>query len=346
MRILSVTAMRDEGPFILEWLAWHRLLGVTDFLIYSNDCRDGTDLLLDALDRAGVVAHRPHEPDPEKSIQWQALKAAWREPLRKAADWMLISDVDEFPMIHAGAHRFADLIAALPEAAEAIAMPWRLFGANAVAGFADMPVTAQFTRAAPVEMAHPIAATFFKSLFRPSAFQRPGVHRPERKAGEAAASWYGGDGEPLAPHLLSDKRLSLYPRQANRSLVEMHHYSLRSAESFLVKAGRGLPNRSSKAIDLGYWVERNFNLVENGAALALSEALAAEIAALKALPKVATLHEACCQHHRAEIARLLRQPESYRLFTECLHARTSYALPPATELSLFRLFGELGKGTE
>lgn len=39
---LMITSMRDEAPFIPEWIAYHRLIGFTDFLIYSNDCADGT----------------------------------------------------------------------------------------------------------------------------------------------------------------------------------------------------------------------------------------------------------------------------------------------------------------
>ena len=65
MRITSVTSVRDEGPYLLEWLAWHRLLGVTDFLVASNDCRDGCDRLLDVLAGHGVLRHLPQPPMAE-----------------------------------------------------------------------------------------------------------------------------------------------------------------------------------------------------------------------------------------------------------------------------------------
>ena len=47
-----ITTMKNEGPFILEWLAYHRAIGVDDFLIYTNDCTDGTDTMLDLLESA------------------------------------------------------------------------------------------------------------------------------------------------------------------------------------------------------------------------------------------------------------------------------------------------------
>lgn len=338
MRILSVTGMRDEGPFLVEWLAWHRLIGVTDFLVFSNDCTDGTEVLLQALAAAGVLTHLPHRAPETGSVQWQALAAGWAHPLRQVADWMLISDADEFPVVHAGGHRLSDLIAALPAATEAVALPWRLFGNAGVIGFADLPVTAQFRRSAPAAMQHPVGATFFKSLFRPAAFARPGIHRPGQFADRPPPHWVDGSGAPLPAALAADDgRLSLYPAAPGRALAEMHHYSLRSAESFVVKAARGLPNRK-KPVDLHYWVERNFNTAENPAAGVLAGPLAAEIATLKALPGVAAAHRACCTAHRAAFLRLLGDPAVYRLFTGCILAAQSAALPDRLAAQLYRLF--------
>jgi hypothetical protein len=49
MDILAVTCMRNEGPYCVEWIAHHRAAGFTKFLIYTHDCTDGTDALLDLL---------------------------------------------------------------------------------------------------------------------------------------------------------------------------------------------------------------------------------------------------------------------------------------------------------
>ncbi len=57
-RVAIVTTMKNEGPFILEWLAYHRAIGVTDFLIYTNDCTDGTDTMLQMLMAKGLCQWR------------------------------------------------------------------------------------------------------------------------------------------------------------------------------------------------------------------------------------------------------------------------------------------------
>ena len=85
MRILAVTTLRNEAPFIVEWVAHMRSIGVTDLLVYTNDCDDGTDALLAVLANHGILHHIIQDVPQGVSPQWQALKAAWRHPLRRAA---------------------------------------------------------------------------------------------------------------------------------------------------------------------------------------------------------------------------------------------------------------------
>jgi hypothetical protein len=51
-----VTAMKNEGPYILEWVAHHLAIGFGHFIVVTNDCADGTDEILLALQRQGLVA--------------------------------------------------------------------------------------------------------------------------------------------------------------------------------------------------------------------------------------------------------------------------------------------------
>ncbi|NEX44811.1 glycosyltransferase family 2 protein [Pseudotabrizicola algicola] len=342
MKILAFTCVKNEGPFLLEWLAYNRLIGVTDFVVFSNDCEDGTDKLLTGLAEQGVLRHIPHRAPPDKSVQWQALQKVVKDDLTAGYDWAVFLDVDEFPMIHAGQHRLADAFAALPPNADALAMPWRLFGANGHVRFDDQPVTAQFLRSAPEDLFHPIAGRYIKTLYRPSRFQKPGVHRPKRRVADALPNWFDGAGQPLPPEFAArDGQIALPTLTTGRSLIELNHYSLRSVESFIVKTARGLANRRVKTIDLGYWVERNFNTVENSAITLWSAALAQEIAALRALPRIESLHQQSCDWHRARAASLIRTEEGYRLYCDCLHAADSAVLSRRLALHLYSVFAEL-----
>ncbi|MEM7670302.1 MAG: glycosyltransferase family 2 protein [Pseudomonadota bacterium] len=144
--MLIVTKMKNEGPFILEWLAHHMAIGVTDFLVYTNDCSDGTDGMLDVLQKRGLVQHRENPfRKVKKSIHHAVYSASLKEQAYKRADWIVTMDVDEFINIHVGDGTLTDLFAAVPNA-NLISITWRVFGNNFVHEFRDEPVTEQFTR--------------------------------------------------------------------------------------------------------------------------------------------------------------------------------------------------------
>ena len=328
MRVLCVTCVRDEGPFLLDWLAHHRGLGVTDFLIYSNDCSDGTVQMLDALQASGFVNHIPQDVPPNKTPQWQGLKDAWKHPARKAADWVLATDVDEYLNIKTGNGTLTALMDAVPDC-DAVALPWRLFGNSDVVGFEDRPVAEQFTKSAPENGIGVLATHYFKTLFRAKGpFNKIGVHRPKRKP-DAAARWVDAGGTPLPDEFAQrDSRPSLAGYSTVRDLVELNHYSVRSVESFIVKTARGLPSSRKKAIDLAYWVERNFNQVENTTIARHSDATATEKAFLLAIPGMAELHDASVQWHRRRLPELLRDPAVMQLYGQIMIAGGSTGMPP------------------
>jgi hypothetical protein len=342
MKTLSWTCVRNEGPFLLEWIAYHRLIGVTEFIVFSNDCDDGSDRLLDALAKQGVLRHIEQTIETDKSVQWQAAQRMHKHRWIHDFDWAMFTDVDEFPVIHAGDGRLDDLFAGITGDTDAVAMPWRLFGSGGKVMFEDQPVTRQFTRSAPRDLYHPVAGRFIKTLFRPSRFGKPGIHRPKRDTSLPVPRWVDGSGAQMAEAFSEhDGRISIPALSVGRDLVELNHYSLRSAQSFLVKAWRGLANRRGKEIDLSYWVERNFNTVENTGLSRWDAALDTEIAALRSLPGVAGLHDHACDWHRNRARALVRTPTGYRLFCNCLHAAGSAALPRDLALQLYAEFAKI-----
>ena len=69
-----VGCMKNEAPYILEWVAHHRAVGFDNFLIYTNDCTDGTDAVLARLQDLGILQHRNNDDWKGNSPQqqWQA----------------------------------------------------------------------------------------------------------------------------------------------------------------------------------------------------------------------------------------------------------------------------------
>ena len=108
MKITAVTTQKNEGAFLLEWIAYHKIIGFTDIVILSNDCEDGSDEMLDHLSKSGEIIHlRNDGPYDERGIQFAALKLADRQKAVKEADWIMHLDIDEFLNIHVGMVRLA-----------------------------------------------------------------------------------------------------------------------------------------------------------------------------------------------------------------------------------------------
>ena len=311
-RVTIVTAMKNEGPFILEWLAYHRMIGVTDVLVYSNDCTDGTDRFLDLLERKGLVTHRvnPFDAGQGQKPQHAAFAAAETEPVVRAADWLMTLDVDEFINIHAGAGHLADLFAAIGDAT-LVSLTWRLFGNADIARFREGFLTRQFTRCAAPLTRKPHQAWGFKTLYRNAGlFRKLGVHRPKGLNPEMLdhVRWVNGSGRPM-------------PRSAYRhawrstlhtygyELATLNHYAVRSAESFLVKRDRGRVNHTARDQGLAYWFRMNHNTVEDRSIQRMLPALDRAVAGLLSDPEIAAMQAEVVARHRARIAALLARPD-------------------------------------
>lgn len=318
MKFLAVLTVRNEGAFLLEWLAHHRAVGFTDFLVFSNDCQDGTDTMLDRLADLGHVTHiRNDGPYDQGGIQFTALKAADKLPIVRKADWILPLDVDEFVNIHTGDRTLPALLQALPDAS-AITLTWRLFGNNGVVQFKDAPITTQFTHAAPAIMYWPWRAAMFKTLYRnDGTYRKLGVHRPRNpdKSKLDSARWFDGEGRELEDKFATKGIFSPYGRP-NYGLVQLNHYPLGAMESYIVKADRGRAVHSDHMLDVDYWVERNFSAEEDSTIAALDSS--DQRAELMADPELARLHDEAVHWRKARFDELMLQEPFRALFGRLL----------------------------
>ncbi|OOY30420.1 glycosyltransferase family 2 protein [Thioclava sp. F36-6] len=338
MRALAITSVKNEGPFLLEWLAHHRAIGFTDFLVFSNDCDDGTDAMLDRLQEIGWLTHVPNPGPWKEGPQWAALKQADAHPLVAQADWIAVIDVDEFITIKTGDGTLDALIEAVPQAT-AFAMTWRLFGNCGVVGFEDRPVTQQFPRCAPPDMLWPWRASIFKTLFaNTGAYAKLGVHRPRAPQDDKLAGtlWVDGSGRKLPPHYQRQK-LFTPPGSAPYDLVQLNHYPLGSMEGYLVKCDRGRSNRQAGAFDMSYWVERNFSDVEDDSIRRHDAGTQARLAELTADSDLPDLHNKAVMWRKAKARALLREEPYRALFGRLLLCPPSRPLSPQAAKLMVRL---------
>jgi len=106
MQLGLVSIQRNRGPWLVEWFAFHHLMGFDRFYFYAHMCTDETHALLDKLGRRFAVS--PYVIGQQQDrVQLSAYQHACDNHL-KDVDWMCFIDGDEFI--------FPTAAATLPEA--------------------------------------------------------------------------------------------------------------------------------------------------------------------------------------------------------------------------------------
>jgi hypothetical protein len=320
-KIVLITAMKNEGPFLLEWIAYHRAIGVTDIIVFTNDCTDGTDTFLDLLATFGIVEHYPN-PFREMKLKPQHAGFRTAEQLEtvKNADWLMTLDVDEFINVHVGDGHLQDLFAAVGQA-NMISCTWRLFGNSDLDSFDDDFLLRQFTRCAAENASRPHQAWGFKTLYQNNGiFRKLGVHRPKGLKGSAVSylNWVNGSGQEMPKKEFRSGWRS-NTETVGYDLVSLNHYAVRSTQSFLVKRDRGRVNHVERDQGSAYWFRMNHNTTKDTSIQRMIPGLEAEWDRFMADPKIAAAqaHSVAC--HRAKITALLDQPEP-RAFYDTLNS--------------------------
>ncbi|MDU8926689.1 glycosyltransferase family 2 protein [Alisedimentitalea sp. MJ-SS2] len=339
MRITAVTCVKNEGPFLLEWIAFNRLIGVTDHLFYSNDCTDGTDELLEALQDRGLVQHLPN-PAQGRNYQMEALKDAKRWEIVTEADWVWVADVDEFLNIHVGDHTIPALVEACGNP-QAISLHFQFFSDCGIEKYADRPIIEQFTRSHNPDLWCGETAIEVKSLMRHDfPLKYFGAHRPffrDKLPKKKHPTWTDGAGRTVPHRFLvaaNPRRIRKFPAQGAREYATLNHYALRSLDSYLVKNDRGDVNRENRAFDDTYWRERNDDVFLDTSIHRYLPDLKSALDDLKSDSKIKALHDKAVAAHITKRDELLAQP-AYRGMYEQL--RTAPRISPQEQSMLVEL---------
>lgn len=164
--VCAIATARNEGLYVLEWLAHHRSLGIQTFFIYSNDNDDGSDALLRRLSEAGMIYYLKSVVGPKTLPQYKAYGHAL-SVLPNVLDycWSLIVDIDEFLLLdHC---RFAALSAFLAlhdqQDNNAICLNWKIMGPSGQAKWSAELLWHRFPHCI-------VREDTIKCLFRPHHF--------------------------------------------------------------------------------------------------------------------------------------------------------------------------------
>ncbi|MGL6211267.1 MAG: glycosyltransferase family 2 protein [Paracoccaceae bacterium] len=242
--------MKDEGPFLLEFVAHHLVLGFDRLLIASNDCSDGTDDLLNALDRRGYVQHLRNVLEPGDIPQHAGYDRMRAKFGLEGAEWLMMLDADEFLHVAVGDGSVQALTGAAPAGVDIIALNSMTFGTNTVGMWEPGLVCAQFLDRLALNDKINGAV---KSLTRgPERFRGIHNHHMVGYRGKEPLQVMRADGAvfEVAADVPLWKRVRSFPASEIRhQMAHYNHYAIKTADSFTLRRLRGLGSISDRTAE-------------------------------------------------------------------------------------------------
>jgi hypothetical protein len=314
-KTLMLTVMRNEGPYILEWVAHHFALGIDDLLIFTNFCTDNTDRILDRLEV--LMPHRiKHQPNPKVMFpdrgMWHimALRYAGHFGRYRAADWLYVTDADEFLNLKREITTLDDLFAATGPA-DAISFTSVAFNSNGHRSANAAPVTGRFTQTThdfqAAAKAKTPAITAVKTLYRNSVVGPRRPHRPVTKEfSKSGAKWINGAGQPM-PTGWTDSDSKAIEGNGTRTYAQVNHYAIKSAAEFLLKVDRGdAVNAARLGASEKYWAHANQTGNTDKTGVGLSPDAQEMYDYFLSDPELCALHEESFEMRQAQLDEILK----------------------------------------
>lgn len=307
---ILASCQKDEGPFLLEFVAHHLALGFAAVLIASNDCTDGSDVLLDALQEAGFAGHVRHQVKPGEMPQVKGFARLRRTFPIDAASWLMMLDTDEFLNVQTGAGALADLLAEIPPEVDILALNWANFGNYPHDEWQPVPVCDRFRYRLP--LAHASNAPVKTITRNPVNFDAIHAHhlmrfrlQREIEVMRADRSRFSLPADAVLYHHLRRWR----PEEIRHGIAHVNHHPIKTYDSFLLRRARGrggVPLQAGEAIrHTDRYFEDRAEARERDDHIARYRDQTAEITArMLAHPPVRAAHEACIATYAARLAAL------------------------------------------
>ncbi len=265
---------KNEAPYLVEWIAYYRVLKFDEVIVYENNSDDNSAEILRKLAAAGKVTHRPWTLGRNESPQITAYTDALT---RARTDWMLFVDADEFLVLH-NADTVGEFLTPLNarDDVTAVGVNWRIFGDSHMSESDGRPVIERFTLAAAPDF---VVNSHLKSFTRVRALRNI-VHM---HVCETAGTMVHPSGKLLTmPNWGLSETIEL-------DVAQVNHYYTKTAAEYQKKKERGQGGAGENNPEMKYWyneesfVGHNRNDIEDRSAMRLYDRVRAEMDELNAL---------------------------------------------------------------
>lgn len=242
-----VATARNEGVYLIEWIAYHLELGFEKIFLYSNNNQDGSLHLLRALHNAGYIELIESDVGPGGNAQVKAYTHALLANLKvNNYEWCAFIDVDEF--LSLDTVKFINLDDYLTWAgatgAQAIALSWILASNHLHSDrWINESVTTRISRHSPFQ------SNLIKCIVRPETVAFSGPHYPISTDG-CALSVINSDRQRYEYDRLENPADITRASLPTFNNLHLYHYELKSFPELLWKYSRNRGNYSATTEDI------------------------------------------------------------------------------------------------
>ncbi len=257
-RTCVVATARNEGIYLIEWIAHYLTLGFNHFFIYSNDNSDSSDALLQSLSQNGFITWIDNDVGPKVRAQRKAYSHALSMmPDILDYEWTLIVDIDEFLSLNyskfSDINEFIDWHEMMSDETDVICFNWRYPGSNQQVFWSDKPLKERFIYQVGKVNRH------IKCMFKTSSVISSQPHFP-RADERTSLTFVEADSQPHTWNKSElDKSIACALSDTpTESHAYLFHFFYRSAEEFLWKWSRNRGGQPRSESDISIALQPRF----------------------------------------------------------------------------------------
>lgn len=268
---LVVAALfRNEAPFLAEWVAFHRLVGVDHLYLYDNGSTDHPETVLAPFLREGCVTLQPWPVPFHERAQDRAYTDCLNR-VRGETRWLACLDIDEF--LFSPQSLRLDAVLKEFEGYPGVVVRWQVYGSSGQERASDRPVIARFAWRAPSHwirnrkvksIADPAQAVAAKMHYFTYCDNVPAVTERKETILLSNRRRYKRRLRPLY-NLLGPALRYFDPyggpgirnRPISCEILRINHYPVKSYEEFLRKAQFKKEKKRYEGIDYFAYHDRN-----------------------------------------------------------------------------------------
>lgn len=215
---LSITAiMKNEGPYLKEWLDYHILVGVEKFYLYDNESTDNTTEILKPYIKKGIVDYTYWPGKAQQMIVYDDCLGKHA----KDTKWMAIIDLDEF-LVSVNHTAIPEYLKTLPKNFAQLVIGWEQYGSSGHKTKPDGLLIENYKR-------HAAKSWGVKSIVNPRlvySITNPHVHK-------VAGFTIDENGKKLGRIIQTEKR------NITTNKIRCNHYVTKSFEEYVARMNQG-----------------------------------------------------------------------------------------------------------